>query len=291
MKPLAGKAIAITGAGRGLGAAYARHAAELGAAVVVNDLDASAAQDTVSAIVAAGGKAVACPGDVAEWSFGERLAGACVDAFGAIDGLVNNAGILRPALVEELSEADLRRMLDINLVGTISCARAALARMRSQGHGSIVNVASGSQAGDIGLSGYGATKAAVAAFTFSMAMETRGTGIRVNGLSPLAETAMAKQNAHLLALQSANRDVRYVSLPDPAVNAPVLCYLLSDDASGVHGQIVRIAGRQLSLVTHPMIAAPVMEGDWTFATVADAFASVLKGRQQKLGLTYQDPSP
>lgn len=289
MTPLAGKAIVITGAGRGLGAAYACHAADLGAAVVVNDVDRATAAETAAAIVASGGRAVSCPGDVSQWSFADTLVDACVEAFGAIDGLVNNAGILRPALVEDLAEADLRRMLEINVVGTIACARAALARMRGQGRGSIVNVASGSQAGDIGLGAYGATKAAVAAFTYSLAMETRGTAIRVNGLSPLAETAMAQQNAHLLALQSANRDVRYVTLPDPAVNAPVLCYLLSDEAAGVHGQLVRIAGRQLSFVTHPMIAAPVMEGEWTFATVAAAFSDVLKERQQKLGLAFQEP--
>lgn len=286
MKPLSGKRIVITGAGGGLGAAYASHAASLGAAVIVNDIDPQAANRTAETIVAAGGQAIAHAGDISNWDFSETLMDSCIGHFGGLDGLINNAGILRPALIADITERDVRRMVEVNLIGTIACARAAAIRMRQAGRGSIVNVASGSQAGDIGLGAYGATKAGVAAFTFSMAMELRDSGIRVNALSPLAETAMAKQNAHLMAMQSASREVRYTQLPDPGVNAPVACYLLSDEADQVHGQVVRIAGRQLSFVTHPMIAAPVIEDDWTFETVAKCFATVLKGSQQKLGLTF-----
>jgi NAD(P)-dependent dehydrogenase (short-subunit alcohol dehydrogenase family) len=286
MSALAGKAVVITGSGGGLGAAYARHAASLGAAIVVNDIDPDAADATVSAIAAAGGRAVACAGDVSDWAFAETLVQACVDAFGAITGLVNNAGILRPALLEDLSEADARRMIAVNLIGTMACAQAAARRMKAAGGGSIVNVASGSQAGDVGLGGYGATKGAVAALTYSWAMELRGSGVRMNALSPLAETAMAAQNAHLMALQAKNRDVHYASLPPAEVNAPVVSFLLSDASAGLDGQVVRIAGRQLSFVTHPMIAAPVLEGNWSYEAVVAAFAQTLVSRQQKLGLAY-----
>ena len=91
---LVGKAVAVTGAGSGLGQAYALHAARHGARVLVNDIDASA-EATVEAIRSAGGTAAACVGNVADWSFGETLVGDCVARFGRIDGLVNNAGILR----------------------------------------------------------------------------------------------------------------------------------------------------------------------------------------------------
>lgn len=286
MKPLDGKAVVITGAGGGLGAAYARHAASLGAAVLVNDIDAEAARATVAAIAAEGGRAVACAGDVSDWGFAETLVAACVDAFGAITGLVNNAGVLRPALLGEVSEADVVRMIGVNLQGTIACAQAAARRMRAAGEGSIVNVASGSQAGDIALGVYGATKGAVASLTYSWAMELRGSGVRMNAISPLAETAMAAQNAHLMALQAKNRDVHYASLPPPEVNAPVVSFLLSDAATGVNGQVVRIAGRQLSFVTHPAIAAPVLEGEWSHERIVEAFADTLGARQQKLGLAY-----
>lgn len=286
---LAGKAVVITGAGGGLGAAYARHAAACGAAIVVNDVDAEAAERVAGEIAAAGGRAVAAPGDVADWSFADALVARCVEAFGTITGLVNNAGILRPARLEEATERDLRRMIEINLLGTAVCARAAALRLKAIGRGgSIVNVASGSQAGDVGLGGYGATKAAVASLTYSWAMELRGSGVRMNAISPLADTAMAAQNAHLMAVQAANRDLHYAALPPAHVNAPLVSYLLSDAAEAINGQLVRIAGRQLSFVSHPMVAQPVLEDDWTFETIADAFTSTLGARQHKLGLAFME---
>ncbi|MGJ4859913.1 SDR family NAD(P)-dependent oxidoreductase [Labrys sp. La1] len=291
MQALAGKAVIITGAGSGLGAAYARHAAALGAAILVNDVDGKAAQATAEAITRAGGKAIAHAGDVSSWPYAEALVEACLDAFGTLTGLVNNAGILRTGRVLDLTEADMRRMVEINLVGTAACASHAARRMLAVGtSGSIVNVASGSQAGDIGLGGYGATKGAVASLTYSWAMELRGTGIRVNALSPLAETAMAAQNKALMAEQAANRQVHYTTLPDPEVNAPVVSFLLSDASSRINGQVVRIAGRQLSFVTHPLIAEPILEDDWSYETVGRAFAEILADRQQPLGLGYAGPA-
>lgn len=237
MSALSEKAVVVTGAGGGLGAAYARHAAGLGAAIVVNDIDPQAAQATVAKIEAAGGKAVAEPGDIAGWDFAEQLVAACMSAFGTITGFVNNAGILRPARMEDATEADIRRMMEVNYIGTAAGARAAARQLRQIGRGgSIVNVASGSQAGDIALGGYGATKGAVASLTYSWAMELRGTGIRMNAVSPLADTAMAAQNAHLMSLQAENRDVHYASLPEADVNAPLISFLLSDASAGINGQ-------------------------------------------------------
>ncbi|MGF7005307.1 SDR family NAD(P)-dependent oxidoreductase [Aminobacter sp. BE322] len=287
MKSLEGKAVVITGAGSGLGAAYARHAAGLGAAVVVNDIGAKAAQSTVDSIASAGGKAVAHAGDISSWSYAQSLVDACIDAFGAITGIVNNAGILRIGKILDLTEADMRRMVEINLIGTAACASHAARRMLAAGKGgSIINVASGSQAGDVALGGYGATKGGVASLTYSWAMELRGTGVRVNALSPLAETAMAAQNKALMAEQAASREVHYAALPDAGVNAPVVSYLLSDAAEKINGQVVRIAGKQLSFVTHPLIAEPVLEGDWSYEAVGAAFAETLVRNQQPLGLGY-----
>lgn len=287
MKSLEGKAVVITGAGSGLGAAYARHAARNGASVVVNDISAVAAQSTVDSIKAAGGQAVAHAGDVSSWSYAQSLVDGCVDAFGAITGIVNNAGILRIAKILDLTEADLRQMIEVNLIGTAACASHAARRMLAAGKGgSILNVASGSQAGDIALGGYSATKGGIASLTYSWAMELRGTGVRVNALSPLAETAMAAQNKALMAEQAASREVHYAALPDPEINAPVVSFLLSDEAEQINGQVVRIAGRQLSFVTHPLIADPVLENDWNDKAVAAAFAETLADRQQPLGLGY-----
>ena len=287
MKPLFGKAVVITGAGSGLGAAYARHAAALGASILVNDIDPAAADRTVAAIRGTGHSAVASAGDIASWNFARSLVDTCIDAFGTISGVVNNAGVFRPALIDDLSEADLELMLRVNVLGTAACGSHAVKRLRELGMGgSIINVASGSHAGDIALGGYGASKGAIASLTYSWAMELRNTGIRVNAISPLAETAMAAQNAALMSVQAANREVHYASLPPPEVNAPVVSFLLSDAAAKINGQIVRIANGQLSFVTHPIIADPVLTGEWTFETVTEAFAAHLDNRQQPLGLAY-----
>jgi NAD(P)-dependent dehydrogenase (short-subunit alcohol dehydrogenase family) len=277
----------ITGAGSGLGAAYARHAGSLGAAVLVNDIDERAAEATAADIRMTGGDAIALAGDVSSWEFAGSLIEQCLNTFGRIDGLVNNAGILRHGRITEMTEADFRAMLNVNTVGAAACAAHAIPAMLAAGRpASIVNVASGSIAGDIALGGYGASKAAVAAFTFSWAMELKDTDVRVNAVSPLAHTAMAQSNMGYLAQQSASREIVYTTLPAAEINAPVIAFLLSDRAIGINGQIVRIAGQELSFVTHPMIAEPVLKGDWTDDKVAEAFREVLAARQQKLGLGY-----
>jgi len=288
MPMLEGKAVVITGSGSGLGAAYAREAASLGAQVVVNDVNEENAAAIVGEITEAGGKAVGCIGDVSSWEFAETLIQTCIDHFGKIDALVNNAGILRHGKITDMTEADLRRMLEINTIGTAACATHAIRAMLAQGTpASIINVASGSQAGDIALGGYGASKAAVASLTYSWAMELKDTNVRVNAISPLAHTAMAQSNMGFLAQQSANREVVYTTLPDPAGNAPVVSFLISDASIGINGQVIRIAGEQLSFVTHPMIADPVLEGEWTPETVVKAFAESLSQNQCKLGLAFQ----
>ena len=286
MTALNGKAVIITGAGGGLGQAYACHAAKLGAAVLVNDLSAEAAAKVAQDITRAGGRAIPHAADIGRWETGHELVEACIAAFGTVTGLVNNAGLLRVARLEEMTEALVTRLLQVNLIGTMACAQAAIAAFRAAGTpGSVVNVVSGSHAGDVALGAYAATKGAVASLTYSWAMELRGSGIRVNAISPLAETPMAQSNAHMLAAQSAAREVIYTRLPEPEVNAPAVSFLLSDLARDVHGQILRIAGRELSFVTHPMIARPVLEADWTFDRIADAFRDTLSDAQQKLGLT------
>lgn len=284
MAALFGKAIVITGAGAGLGAAYARHAASCGAAVVTNDIDRTAADRVAAELAAAGARAISVPGDVSNWTFAARLVDACCDAFGGIDGLVNNAGVLRHGDIFAMTEADLRRMLDVNVVGTAACAAAAARRMREARAGAIVNVTSGSQAGDIALGAYGASKGAVATLTYAWALELAEFGVRVNAVSPLAQTSMSAANSAFLARQNAHRPIPLSTLPAPEASAPVVSFLLSDEARAVNGQVVRIAGRQLSLVSHPMIAAPVLDGEWTLDAVRGAFASTLAARQARLGL-------
>lgn len=288
LKFLDGKAIVITGAGSGLGAAYAKHAGMLGGELLLNDVNPQAVEGIAAEIRSAGGKAATFPGSIGSWDYAEALIDACAREYGRIDGLINNAGILRHGRVTEVTEQDFRDMLDVNAIGAAGCAAHAARRMLKQGTpASIVNVASGSQAGDIALGAYGASKAAVASLTYSWAMELRGTHVRVNAMSPLASTAMAGANMQYLAQQSANRDVVYTTLPAAEISAPLATFLLSDRSIGVNGQLVRIAGDELSFVTHPLIAQPVLKGTWTDDAIDEAFRTVLMLRQCKLGLAYE----
>ncbi len=265
-----------------------RALAGLGASVTLADIDAEGVARVADDIRAAGGRAVACHGDVGDWSFGAHLVGACTQSWGRIDALVNNAGVLIPARIEDATEAQVAQMIRVNLMGAFACGQAAIAAMRAQpGGGVVINVASGSQAGDVALSAYGATKGAIAALTYAWAMECRGSAVRVNAISPLAATAMAAANASFMAAQMADREIVYGVLPDPAVSAPLVCWLASDAARDINGQLVRLAGRELSLVTHPQIARPVLVGDWTFDAIGRAFDAILRAAARPLGLSVE----
>src|SRR5438477_3014866 len=162
MRTLEGKAIVITGSSRGLGAAYAKAAAAEGASVVVNGTDLAATEQVAEEIRTAGGTAVAHVADVASWNDAEGLVQRCIDEFGRIDGLVNNAGVYTASKPDAVSESMLRRVIEINLLGTAFCGAHAMRRMLEQGHGSIVNTVSGAMVGLPFLSAYGASKGGVA---------------------------------------------------------------------------------------------------------------------------------
>ena len=284
MLHLNNKAIVFTGSGRGIGAACARHAAGIGASVIINDIDQDVAELVASDIRSAGGRAVAHGADISDWDQAASLIERCVREFGKIDGLVNNAGTFAMATLEEMTPEHLRRILEVNVCGTGFCAAHALRAMRARGTGSIVNVTSGAQMGIPAMGAYGASKGAVATMTYTWAMELAGTAIRVNALSPRAETRMLEENRRYSAERGRTRNV--ADAP-PENNAPVVSFLLSDAAQDVTGQVVRIDGHQLSLVGHPAIMAPVCEreGGWTIEAIEEAFRSDLAKRLAPLGVT------
>lgn len=287
MGVLTGKAILITGAGRGLGAAYALSCAREGASLVVNDIDNAALLETVGAVRDAGGTAVAAPGDVRSASDAEGMVDRCVEQFGQIDGLVNNAGVFRMGRLDEQDEAELRLLVETNVIGTYLCSAAAARRMRVQGNGSIVNITSGAHAGIPLMGAYGATKGAVASATYAWAQELQDAGVRVNAVSPQARTRMTDivadyQAAHNLSSYPGTQ-------PEAESNAPAVIYLLSDASSVVTGQIVRIEGPQLGFMTHPCVLLPLLTRDeWTADTIPEAFADDLAQRQQPVGILGVD---
>ncbi|MQA08938.1 MAG: SDR family oxidoreductase [Pseudonocardiaceae bacterium] len=259
---LAGRAVAVTGAGRGLGRAYARHAAHGGAAVVVGDVDLDAARRVAGEIDAAGGTAVAFGGSVSDPASAEELIGLCVSRFGAIDGLVNNAGLFHQAKpwAEDLDR--IRALVDVNVLGTVYCGLAAIALMREQGRGgSIVNVTSGTHLGHPETAVYGATKGAVASLTYCWALDLLPLGIRVNAVSPLAVTDMKlpPHDGHA----------------KPEEVAAVVTFLLGEESAGITGQVVRRARRGLGLLRHPEIGEMVEADSWEVGDIAGAFRDTL----------------
>jgi NAD(P)-dependent dehydrogenase (short-subunit alcohol dehydrogenase family) len=285
MPVLTGKSLVITGAGRGLGAAYARLAAEEGAAVVVNDIDGDVADHVAEDIIAKGGRAIAVTASVAEWDGAATVIDRCVDEFGRIDGLVNNAGIQLLGSPWQAEEHELRRLVEINVLGTMFCGVLALRKMVPQGFGAIVNVTSGAHMGLRSLGAYGATKGAVASLTYCWANDLVGTGVRVNAVSPLAGTRLAEEFQEFLGLPDEERVQRMQRTPTPASNAPTVIYLLSDLAADVAGQIVRVDKGAVSIVGRPAVLSPSATPGPDLEAVADAVKDQLSTRRMPLGLS------
>lgn len=288
MGVLKDKAVVVTGAGRGLGRAFAVRAAAQGAAVVVNDLAGDAAAETAATISDAGGVAVVETGSISEWSFCESLIRRCVDQFGHIDGLVNNAGLHYLELPWDEQEHRVRSLIEVNVLGTLYCGIHALKAMKEQRSGSIVNVTSGAHLGMSFRSTYGASKGAVASATYGWALEAMPFNIRVNALSPIANTPMTVDSFEEQAR-------KYPTVPAPPASAagaapevlaPIVTYLLSDRAEGVTGQIIRMSGDMINLVAHPSSAAPFEKVDPSNEEIVAAiFDRSLRQELKPVGVT------
>jgi NAD(P)-dependent dehydrogenase (short-subunit alcohol dehydrogenase family) len=183
----------------------------------------------------------------------------------------------------ELEESHVLDLVTTNVVGVAACGTFAMRRMVQQGFGSIVNVVSGAHFGIPHMSVYGATKGAVASFTYGWSLDLEGTGVRVNAVSPLARTRMSTSTAEFYSRRGLGL-IDSEGSPAPEVNAPVVIYLLSDAAAGLTGQIVRIERNQLAIVAHPAVREPVLTGDWTVANVDRAFAETLEEYAVPVGM-------
>jgi NAD(P)-dependent dehydrogenase (short-subunit alcohol dehydrogenase family) len=263
---LDGRVVIVTGAGRGLGRAYARACAAQGAGVVVNDVDPAAAGSVVDELLDDGHSAVPVPGSVGSWDVAGRLVAAALDGFGRLDGLVANAGVTHHGPPWTETEDGLRRLVEVNVLGTQFCAVHAMRAMVSRGSGgAIVTVVSGARAGIPSMGAYGATKGAVAAMTLGWAIDGAPHGIRVNAISPLAETDMAALDAR------ADRP----PLGAPADVAPAVVALLSDACAGVTGRIVRFDGTRLSVYAPERLTPVPLSSDRDPEQIATALTDHL----------------
>jgi NAD(P)-dependent dehydrogenase (short-subunit alcohol dehydrogenase family) len=300
---LTGRVAVVTGGGRGLGLAYARALAGAGASVVVNDADPDAAASAVDAIAASGGCASAAPGAVGPTEVAERLIDHAVKAYGRLDVLVTNAGVLRDRMVWKMTDDDFDTVLDVHLRGTFTCVRAAVRRLREQGDGGrIVVVGSpAGQRGNIGQTNYSAAKAAIVGMVRTWAMECARAGITVNAVIPVAATAMtATMPAFAPYIEAWQADGtpfpawlragEGFGVPDDA--AGLVVFLSSAAAAGVNGQAIGVGGDKLSVWAHPdEVAVAYRPGGWSAGAIGEIWAAGLGRASQTVGIPAPQAPP
>ncbi|RKQ92152.1 3-oxoacyl-[acyl-carrier protein] reductase [Solirubrobacter pauli] len=267
---LDGKVAVVTGAGRGLGRAYAEALAAAGASVVVNDLEGAEA-------VAAAIGGVAAPGAVGSSATAQALVDTAVEAYGRLDVMVTNAGVLRDKVLWKMTDEDFDLVVETHLRGTFTCARAAAVRLREQGEGGriIVVGSPAGQYGNFGQTNYAAAKAGIVAFARTWALELARAQVTVNAVVPTAWTKMTETipiYAPLVGRDAFPPEVRREHALGSAEDcAPLVVYLASDAAAGITGQALGIGGDRLSLYSHPAEAAfELRDGGWTAEAIAAA---------------------
>lgn len=253
---LADKVVIVTGAGQGLGRAYAEHLAALGACVVVAELMADRGEQVAATIAETGGKAIAVATDVTEPDSVGQLVAAATGTFGRLDGLVNNAGIydgLQLVPSAELSRERWSRVMEVNVWGTLVCARAAHAVMAQAGGGRIVNISSTSAVmGVPRMADYVASKGAVVALTRSLAREWGADNVTVNSVAPGGTWTEASEHlfgtadghppdpAKVRAASIAQQAIKRQQYPADVVGT--VAFLLSDAAAMITGQLIIVDG-------------------------------------------------
>jgi 3-oxoacyl-[acyl-carrier protein] reductase len=241
---MSGSVAIISGAGRGQGAVTAELFAREGAAVVIGDIDRSAAQDVASTIVESGGKAVAVHADVATADGATSLVTAAEERFDRLDCVVSNAGLALFRPMEDLTEAEWDRVVDVNLKGAFLLSRAAVPLMRRSGGGSIVTIAStGAFKAIKDNTAYAAAKAGLVQFTRVLALEVGGSGIRANCICPgPIDTGMLQIGLTDGAVPLDVSRLPLGRLGKPEEVATVSLFLCSPDASFMTGAVLTVDG-------------------------------------------------
>ena len=307
---LEGKVAIVTGAGRGIGRGEALLLAEEGAKVVVNDLggsetgegaDSRPADEVVAEIVAAGGEAVANYDSVAAMEGGERMVQTAIDAFGRLDILINNAGILRDRMVFNMTEAEWDSVIDVHLKGHFTTTKFASLVFRQQRSGRIVNTSSESGLGNMGQANYAAAKEGIVGLTRTCALDLGRYGVTVNAIRPRAGTRLTLSPELREAMQrarasrqggdaggeetGAEQAVSQIDALAPEMVAPLVVYLCTDSASNVNGRDFVVGGDEVSLMTVPTKQATIhREGGWDLASLERVFPRVI-------GAEVTNPAP
>jgi NAD(P)-dependent dehydrogenase (short-subunit alcohol dehydrogenase family) len=286
---LDGRVALVTGSGRGIGREFALCLAAEGAKLVVNDVgvaldgqgtDEDPAHQVCQEIKELGGEAIPNYDSVTDFAGAGRMIQTAADAFGAIDVLVNNAGIVRDRSLLKMSEDDYDAVVAVHQKGTFNTTRHAAPIMKEAGYGRIINITSSAGLrGNFGQTNYGAAKAAIMGMTFIWSIELGKYGITVNAMAPAGATRM-----------TASLFERTGTAPppeaDPALNAPIVAFLASEQAGHVNGQIVGRSDFAYTIFQHPKpVASMWREGGWDVEGVAENFGGVLGQHLQTVGMT------
>ena len=283
---LDGRVAVVTGAGAGLGRAEALGLARAGARLVLNDLASGAVEAVAAEITAADGQAVVAAGDVGEWSTGERLLAAALEAYGRLDILVNNAGVLRDRMIFSMSEPEWDTVLRVHLRGHFVTTRFATAWWREQSkqaggpvYARVVNTSSEAfLLGSAGQPNYAAAKAGIAALTVTTARSCARYGVRANAICPRARTAMT---AGLMGPAPSSGSVDPLA---PEHVAPLVVYLASPAGEALNGEVFVVHGGVAAVMEPPRIRATFQasefgspDGMWTLESVGQALAGLSSG--------------
>lgn len=282
---LDGKVVVVTGAGNGIGRDIALALAAQGASVVVNDIgaslageggDAAPAEQVVAEIRAAGGSAVASFESVSGFESAQGIIRTAIDAFGRVDGVVNNAGILRDSFFHKMSEADWDSVLKVHLYGSFNVSRAAIAYFRDQKSGAFVHMTSASGLiGNLAQANYSAAKLGIVALSKSIALDARAYGVRSNCVSPFAWSRMI--SAIKVDSDAQRARVERLQQMTPAKIAPLVGYLLSDAAAEISGQVFSVRNNEIFVFSQPRPVRSVHAGDgWTAETIANRAMPALR---------------
>jgi len=263
----------VTGAGRGIGRSHAVELARQGARVVVNDIGAeldgtggglSPAQEVVEEIRAAGGEAVVNGDDVADWAGGERLVRTAIEAFGGLDVVVNNAGVVRDRMFVSSEQEEWDIVLRVHLMGHVATARHACAWWREQSKAGrpvdarIVNTSSGAGLlGSVGQSAYSAAKGGIASLTLVQAAELGRYGITSNAIAPSARTRMTE--GPFAEMMAAPTDGSFDAMHPDNV-APLVAWLASADSRDVTGRVFEVEGGKVALADGWRHGVPIDRG-------------------------------
>ena len=290
----------VTGAGRGLGRAYARALAMAGASVVLNDIDGDLAKQAADEIESAGGSARVHVGAVGSTETANELVQSALATFGRLDAMITNAGVIRDRVLWKMTDDDFDEVVNVHLRGTFTCARSAAVHFREAGHGGrLILVGSpAGQHGNFGQSNYAACKAGITAMARTWAMELARSNVTVNCIVPTAATEMTKtiptfaQHIEALELDGTplpswlRRDAAIGSVDDVA---PLIVFLISDESAAVTGQTIGLGGDRLAVWSYPSeIATVFREGGWDAGEIAVEFANHLTSKTQAYGIAMPE---